>query len=54
MTVFLTVLQAEAFRMPEKSTLSETLEPSLWSWTHQTTRLGLGLGLRSTAAQLIL
>lgn len=49
MTVYPTVLQAEASGMAEKSTVTEALEPSLWRRTHSTTTLGLGLGLRSMA-----
>ena len=54
MKVFPSVLQPEASRMPEKSTLAEILEPSLWRSTHQTTGLGLRLGHRSAAGRLFL
>lgn len=54
MTVLPTVLVPEASSMPQKSTLSETLEPGPWRPTHRTTLLRLGLGHWSTAGRLFL
>lgn len=45
MTVLPSVLLAEALGMPEMSTVSGDWEPSLWTWTHGSTRLLFQFGL---------
>ena len=51
-TEFPSMLQAEVSGVPEPLIISETLESSLGSWTHQDTALALGFASRITVGPL--